>query len=61
VIVNDTLWQRSGEGYVAVNPTNRPAIACAQAARTVGKVSAFSANGKDFSAEELAKCNAKAK
>jgi hypothetical protein len=39
----------------------RPAIVCAAAAREIGKISAFSANGTEFTAEELAKCNEKAR
>jgi hypothetical protein len=61
LIVNETVWKASGESYVARNSTSRPAIACAQAARKIGKVAAFTANGKEFSADELAKCNEKAR
>jgi hypothetical protein len=61
VVVNDTLWKVSGGALVAKSATSRPAIVCAQAARKIGKIESFSANGQDFTAEELAKCNAKAK
>ena len=61
VVVNETLWKASGNGYVATNVTSRPSIVCAQAARKVGKLASFNANGADFSAEDLAKCNEKAK
>ncbi len=61
MVAGDIMWKPTSNGYVAVNPTSRPTIACAQAARTIGKVASFNANGTDFTAEELAKCNAKAK
>ncbi len=61
VVAGDILWKSTANGYVAVNATSRPAVACAQAAKKVGKIATFSANGTDFSADELAKCNAKAK
>ncbi len=61
VVVNETLWKVSGEALVAKSATTRPAIACAQAARKIGKVESFSVNGEEFTAEQLAKCNEKAK
>jgi hypothetical protein len=61
VIVNETLWMQTANGYVAKSATSRPAVVCAQAARKVGKIASFEANGTAFTAEELEKCNAKAK
>ncbi len=61
VVAGDVIWKSTANGYVAVNATSRPAVACAQAAKKVGKIASFSANGSEFSAEDLAKCNEKAK
>lgn len=61
VVARDVLWKCAGEACVATKATSRPEIVCASAAREIGKISAFSANGKDFSAEQLAKCNEKAR
>ncbi len=61
VIVKETLWRCSADGCVATQSTSRPSIVCAQAARKVGKLESFTANGTAFSADELAKCNEKAK
>jgi hypothetical protein len=61
VVVNETLWRCTTDGCVAAQSTSRPSIVCAQAARKVGKLESFTANGTAFSAEELAKCNEKAK
>lgn len=61
VIVGETLWRCGTDGCVTGETTSRPAIVCAQAARKVGKVQSFTAKGVEFNADELAKCNAKAK
>jgi hypothetical protein len=61
IIIRDTLWNCNESGCVAKSATSRPAIVCASAARKVGKLSAFTANGKDFTADELAECNKQAK
>jgi hypothetical protein len=61
IVVNETLWRCTTDGCVAAQSTSRPSIVCAQAVRKVGKIESFTANGTAFSAEELAKCNKKAK
>ncbi len=61
VVVRDVLWKCNDSGCVAKAATSRPAIVCATAARKIGALASFTANGKEFSAEELAACNAKAK
>jgi hypothetical protein len=61
VVVGETLWRCGPTGCVAGESGSRPAVVCAQAARKVGKIESFTANGTAFTADELAKCNAKAK
>jgi hypothetical protein len=61
VVVRDVLWSCNDKGCVARAATSRPAIVCATAARKIGELASFSANGKEFTAEELAACNEKAK
>lgn len=61
VVANDTLWKKIGTTYVAKPSGSRPAIVCAQAAKKIGKIEAFEANGQAFDAEQLAKCNEKAR
>lgn len=60
VVVRDVLWKCEGAACVASKATSRPEVVCATAARKIGKLTAFSANGQDFTAEQLEKCNAKA-
>jgi hypothetical protein len=61
LVAGETLWRCATDGCTAATATSRPAIVCAQAARTVGKLSSFSFRGADFDAEALAKCNVKAR
>lgn len=61
VVASETLWKRVGETYVAKQSNSRPAIVCAQAAKKIGKLDSFEANGQVFDAEALAKCNEKAR
>ena len=60
-VASDVIWKRSGEGYVAPQANSRPAIVCAQAAKKIGKVVSFTAQGEAFDEAALAKCNEKAK
>jgi hypothetical protein len=61
VVVRDVLWKCAGGACTAKPATSRPEIVCASAARKIGKISAFTANGAPFAADQLEKCNAKAK
>jgi hypothetical protein len=61
VVARDVLWRCGPDGCTAGSATSRPAVVCATAVREVGAISSFTANGKDFSTEELAACNAKAR
>jgi hypothetical protein len=60
-VASDVVWKRSGEGYVAPRANSRAAIVCAQAAKKIGKVASFTADGQAFDEAALAKCNEKAK
>lgn len=61
VVARDVLWKCAGSACVATKSTSRPEIVCATAARKIGRLSAFVANGSEFTPEQLEKCNAKAK
>ncbi len=61
VVVRDVLWKCADGTCTAKAGTSRPAIVCATAARKIGKINAFTANGTAFAAEDLEKCNANAK
>jgi hypothetical protein len=61
LVSSDVIWKRAGEGYVAPKANSRAAIVCAQAAKKVGKVASFTADGQAFDDAALAKCNEKAR
>ncbi|WP_219893142.1 CC_3452 family protein [Aquisediminimonas profunda] len=61
LVSSDVIWKRAGEGYVAPKANSRAAIVCAQAAKKIGKVASFTADGQSFDEAALAKCNEKAK
>jgi hypothetical protein len=62
LVTRETLWKCAGGTCTAAAKANaRDAIVCELVAREVGKLSGFRANGADFDADALAKCNAKAR
>ncbi|WP_448662263.1 CC_3452 family protein [Sphingomonas sp. CJ20] len=61
LVTRSTIW-KCGEGVcVAAKANARDNIVCELVAREVGALSAFRANGTEFDADALAKCNAKAR
>jgi hypothetical protein len=59
--LRDMLWQCGAEGCIAAKGDSRPAIVCSVLAREIGTLRSFSFKGQALSAEELGKCNARAK
>lgn len=61
LVTRSTIW-KCGEGVCVANKANaRDGIVCELVAREVGTLTAFRANGTEFDADALAKCNAKAR
>jgi hypothetical protein len=60
-IAGETLWRCGDSGCTAASATSRPAIVCAKAARSLGKLESFTFRDSSFDVDALAKCNAKAK
>ena len=56
-VARDVVWSCDGTNCVAGRGTSRPLIICASLAKEAGEVKSFTANGKAFEAEELARCN----
>ena len=61
VIAGDNLWKCGSDGCMTAAITARPVVACAQVAKKVGTLSSFVVAGTALAADDLAKCNAKAK
>ncbi|HEX8300632.1 CC_3452 family protein [Sphingomonas sp.] len=61
IVTRSTVW-KCGDGVcVAGKATARDNIICELVVREVGTLTAFRANGAQFDADALAKCNTKAR
>ncbi|WP_066799384.1 CC_3452 family protein [Sphingomonas soli] len=61
IVSRSTVW-KCGEGVcVAAKADARDNIVCELVVKEVGKLTAFRANGADFDAAALEKCNSKAR
>ncbi|HMT43541.1 MAG TPA: hypothetical protein PKA59_03245 [Chakrabartia sp.] len=60
-VASETLWRCAGGDCTAGKASARPGIVCVHVVRELGKVESFAFQGKDFDADALAKCNAKAR
>ena len=61
LVTRSTIW-KCGDGVCTASKANaRDNIMCELVVREIGQVSAFRANGTEFDAAALEKCNAKAR
>jgi hypothetical protein len=60
LVTRSTPWALQNGAFVASRAPERDTVLCQLMARETGGLSAFSAGGKTYGADELAKCNAKA-
>ena len=61
LVTRETLWTLRGNAYVAARAPERDTYLCTAVVRTTGALSSFTVGGQAFDADQLAKCNAKAK
>lgn len=61
MVTRDTVWRCTDGTCVAGKSTMRDAVACELVVQRAGALTAFSANGTEFDAAQLEKCNARAK
>ena len=61
LITRNTLWKCHEGSCTASKSGDRPAVMCELVAQRVGALSAFSVAGVAFDADELARCNARAR
>lgn len=62
VITRSTPWQLAPSGaYLAARAPERAVVLCQLLARDVGPMQSFTAGGQALGADELAKCNARAR
>lgn len=60
LITRSTAWSQQGGAFVAARAPERDMVLCQLVARQAGQLSAFSAGGKTYDADQLNKCNGKA-
>jgi hypothetical protein len=61
IVARDMVWRCGPADCVAPKGSSRPAVVCAVLVREVGPLRSFSADGQPLAAEELEKCNARAR
>lgn len=61
LITSGTIWKWRDTAFTANKGGQREFIMCELVAQRAGKLAAFSAGGKAFDTDALAKCNARAK
>jgi hypothetical protein len=61
LVVRDVVWNCGGGACVAMQTTSRAATDCSALAGHVGALRSFAVGGRPLAAEELEKCNARAR
>lgn len=61
VITRSTPWALRNGAYLAARAPERALVLCQLLARDVGPMQSFTAGGQPLEADDLAKCNARAK
>ena len=61
IVLRDMVWKCGNAGCVGTRSNRPPGIVCALLVRSVGSLRSFAEEGRTMSAEELEKCNARAK
>lgn len=61
IIARDIAWTCSADACRGSTEESRPQILCQGLAKRAGRLDSFVANGRAFSADELAQCNTAAK
>ncbi|WP_294320683.1 hypothetical protein [uncultured Sphingomonas sp.] len=61
MMTRSTPWKCAGDRCVTNRTEGSPLTMCQLAAKELGTLTTFTANGEAFAAEQLAKCNTRAK
>lgn len=61
IITKTASWSCGDAGCTASTDSSRPVVICQGLAKKVGKLDAFTANGRALAGDDLAECNALAK
>ena len=61
LVVRDVVWNCSGGACVALQTSSRATTDCSALVAHAGPVRSFTVGGRDLPADELEKCNARAR
>jgi hypothetical protein len=61
IVARDVVWRCGPDACLSASESSRPVVACQGLAKQTGRVDSFTVDGRAFSSNELAKCNAAAK
>ena len=61
IIARDIAWNFAGGIFTGRTDESRPMVLCQGLAKRAGRLDSFTADGRAFTAADLAKCNASAK
>jgi hypothetical protein len=61
LVVRDIVWKCGASGCVAGKSNSRANVECSALAREIGPLRSFSAAGQALPADQLEKCNARAR
>lgn len=61
IIGKDISWNCTADGCRGSTEASRPVIICEDLAKRAGRIESFAADGRELSADQLAKCNSAAK
>lgn len=57
IVARDIAWNFNGAAFAGRTGDSRPMVLCQGLAKRAGQLNSFTADGRAFSAAELAKCN----
>ncbi len=60
-VAKDVVWKCGDGGCSAGKSNSRPAIVCAALVKQVGRIDSFTAGGEALPADQLEKCNGRAR
>jgi hypothetical protein len=61
LVLRDTIWRCGDAGCSAGRSNSRPVVVCEVLVREVGKLDTFTVAGEALAADDLEKCNARAR
>jgi len=61
IVAREINWACAGDSCQGATAESRPAVLCQALAKKAGKIEDFAVDGRAFTSDELAKCNASVK